>query len=303
MNSGWVSRPGLARRARCRPLRRRVVDERMRCSVAFVRSRLSSRGLDAARAADGARRGEELVVGRDAPPGRPAARRGLAVERLAEQHHGGRGLRPTARSSSQAWPPPGCSPSSRKRASNRATLDAMRTSHASARFMPAPTAGAVHRGDRRQRQRPTRQEAFVDRRREPPALASSRAAPRWSTSAPEQNALRLAGDDDAPTSSSARARRRRRRSRRPARGSSRCAARVVERDQRDAVVADLVADLGHDCLVAARPRASGGRSSRPRARSGTTGRPSPTVLAQAAGRGEALHRAPRSCTGSGSPPA
>ena len=65
---------------------------------------------------------------------------------------------PTARSSIQVWPPPGAMPSCRNRVSNRADAPASRTSHASATFMPAPTAApltaaSVGRGQRAMRRK------------------------------------------------------------------------------------------------------------------------------------------------------
>ncbi len=64
---------------------------------------------------------------------------------------------PTMRRIIHVCPPPGCSPRSRNRVSNRARRAAIRTSHASARFIPAPTAapltaatvGSVERATRR----------------------------------------------------------------------------------------------------------------------------------------------------------
>ncbi|COX32419.1 Uncharacterised protein [Mycobacterium tuberculosis] len=50
---------------------------------------------------------------------------------------------PTARCSIQVAPPPGCSPSFWKRASNNAAGPAMRTSAANARLSPAPTAAPL----------------------------------------------------------------------------------------------------------------------------------------------------------------
>ena len=67
---------------------------------------------------------------------------------------------PTARSSIHAWPPPGCRPMRRNRVSKRADSPASRTSQASARFRPAPTAGpftaaTVGSGERRTRRNPS----------------------------------------------------------------------------------------------------------------------------------------------------
>ena len=67
---------------------------------------------------------------------------------------------PTARSSIQVWPPPGWRPIFTNRVSKRAEVPAMRTSQASARFMPAPTAGpftaaTVGSGERSTRRKPS----------------------------------------------------------------------------------------------------------------------------------------------------
>ena len=51
--------------------------------------------------------------------------------------------RPATLRNIQVWPPPGWMPRSRKRVSNLADAPASRTSHASARFMPAPTAAPL----------------------------------------------------------------------------------------------------------------------------------------------------------------
>ncbi len=67
---------------------------------------------------------------------------------------------PTARCSIHVWPPPGWIPSCRKRVSKRAEAPASRTSQASARFMPAPTAAPltaarVGSGERATRRKPS----------------------------------------------------------------------------------------------------------------------------------------------------
>ena len=136
---------------------------------------------------------------------------------------------PTARSSIQVCPPPGCRPICRKRASKRPMSPASRTSHASARFMPGADGGTVDRGDRRQRRAQHAEEPLVDRH-DAAALASSASgrasAPRLDDVGAAAERGRLAGDDDrADARRRLEPRRTSRRSRRPSARSSRCAVR------------------------------------------------------------------------------
>ena len=112
---------------------------------------------------------------------RPTSTRPRPVERVAEQHHRGRGLRPDG-----AVEHPACA---RRRdggrcagtgVSKRADSPARRTSHASARLKPAPTAGPFTAATVGQRGAQDAQESVVDRSRPQRAFAVVVAARRAS---------------------------------------------------------------------------------------------------------------------------
>ena len=147
---------------------------------------------------------------------------------------------PTTRSSIHVWPPPGCRPMRRKRASKRAEAPAIADVAREREVHPGADGGAVDRGDRRQRRTQHAEESFVDRH-DRAALAivgvrrRERAEARDVGAAAERG--RLAGDHDrADRRRSLRAGRRSRRSRATIGARHRVATLPVdERDDRDAV--------------------------------------------------------------------
>ena len=114
----------------------------------------------AARAAMLARRRQQVVVGDAAPD--EADPLGLgAVEHLAEQHRGGRGLRTDDAAQHPRVTAAGVDAELQEAGVEAGpTVAASRTSQASARFMPAPTAAPltaaiVGSGDRATRRKPS----------------------------------------------------------------------------------------------------------------------------------------------------
>ena len=81
---------------------------------------------------------------------------------------------PTASVRRRVWPPPGWRPIRAKRASKRASGAAMRTSQASARLSPAPTAGPFTAANIGRVQRWNAEEPLVDRRQRGVAAAAGR---------------------------------------------------------------------------------------------------------------------------------